>query len=128
MSELPMRFGGDHDPDGKNVYIIEHEHGYVKIGVSDNPSRRAGDLQTGCPYEIQVIGQINTREPFAVESHLHDKYERRQKRGEWYDLTAREKARLISLCDMDQIDVDRRYAKSAEQRRELALTLQGLVG
>jgi len=42
--------------DGQNVYVIEHEHGYVKIGVSDNPRRRVDDLQTACPYELQVLG------------------------------------------------------------------------
>lgn len=115
-------------PTGQNVYVIEHEHGYVKIGVSDNPVKRARSLQTGCPYEIRVLGQINTSEPFAVESNLHERHEERKKRGEWYNLTVREKARLVALCDMSKAEVDRRYAKSAEKRRELTLTMQGLVG
>jgi len=114
--------------DSTNLYVARHEHGYVKIGVSDNPRRRVDDLQTACPYEPQVLGEIRTDEPFTVESHLHEKYSRRQKRGEWYDLTAREKARLVALCDLNQAEVDRRYARTPEKRRELTLTMQGLVG
>jgi len=116
------------NPSGQNVYVIEHEHGYVKIGVSDNPIRRVSDLQTGCPYELNVIGQINTSDPFDVESRLHEKYQQREKRGEWYKLSAREKARLVALCDLSQAEVDRRYAKTVEKRRKLTLTMQGLVG
>jgi len=115
-------------PNGQNVYVIEHEHGYVKIGVSENPKQRVSSLQTGCPYKISVIGQINTSTPFEVETRLHERYNKRKKRGEWYDLTAREKARLVALCDLNRAEVDRRYAKTPEKRRELTLTMQGLVG
>lgn len=113
---------------GKNVYVIEHEHGYIKIGVSNNPKERVDQLQTASPYELRVLGEIHTNEPFTVESHLHEKYSHRKKRGEWYQLTTGERGRLLVLCDMEGQAIDRRYTRQADERRELILTMQGLVG
>lgn len=114
--------------DGQNVYILEHEHGFVKIGVSNNPVRRVSDLETACPYDIRVLGVIETDEPFVVESTLHNKYDRKQKKGEWYNLTTEDRAHLLAVCDLSPAEVNRRYAVTEEKRRELTLTMQGLVG
>jgi len=118
----------DNPTDGQNVYVIEHEHGYVKIGVSTNPKQRIDKLQTGCPYELDLLGVIETDSPFEVESNLHEKYDGRQKQGEWYNLSTREKSHLLRLCDMTGWEVDWRYETDAETRREMTLRRQGLIG
>ena len=115
-------------PDGQNVYIIEHEHGYVKIGVSKNPVGRMSELQTGCPYKLTLLGEIYADEPFKVEKNLHERFKIKQTRGEWYDLNTRERGRLLVLTDLNKNQVNRRYAKTTEKRRKLTLTMQGLVG
>lgn len=119
--------GGD-SPEGQNVYVVEHEHGYIKIGVSNNPKVRLDSLQTGCPYELHLLGEIFTDEPFSVESNLHEKYDGQQKNGEWYDLHTDQKIHLLALCDLGLEAVNQRYANPPEKRRELTLTMQGLVG
>lgn len=113
---------------GKNVYLIEHEHGFIKIGVSQNPKQRVRDLQTSCPYDLSVLAVIETDVPFTVESHLHEKYENRKQQGEWFDLSTREKIHLLNLADLDRQQVDRRYYVSTEERKHRTRMLQGLVG
>lgn len=114
------------DTTGQNVYVIEHEHGYVKIGVSNNPAERMAALETACPYELTLLGEIQTDSPFEVETRLHDKFEHQHKRGEWYALDTRDRAHLLALCDLDAMAVNRRYAVSQAKRRELTLKTQAL--
>lgn len=114
--------------DEQAVYLIEHEHGYIKIGRSNNPRKRVNALQTACPYELHVIGVIETHDAPRLEARLHDRFEGQQKQGEWYNLRQNQKQHLIALCDLDVRQVDWRYHKSEEERREVTLTYQGLMG
>lgn len=117
----------DEHPD-KIVYIIEHPHGFVKIGVSSQPLRRLDTFQTGCPYGLSLLGVIETDEPFSVEASLHEKYEGEKQSGEWFNLDTRQRAHLLKLVDLGKEAVNRRYARSKEQRREITLKQQGLIG
>lgn len=113
---------------GQNVYVIEHEHGYVKIGVSGNPRSRCSNLQTACPYKLSVLGEIASPEPFATEARLHERFNAQQKKGEWYNLNTRQKQRLLALCDLDKDAIYWRYSQSPEERREKTLKQQALIG
>lgn len=109
------------------VYVIEHELGPLKIGVSTNPGQRLKDLQTSCPYELEVRGLIETEQPFGVEKRLHEKFEDSQKRGEWYDLSPEQ----LETLDMTFEVGDRRLdllLMDDEERRRRTLTEQGLIG
>lgn len=110
------------------VYVIEHEHGYVKIGRSNNPTQRVRSLQTACPYDLHVAGVIKCPDAVQLETHLHEKYENRQKNGEWYNINNVQKTYLYSLFDLDSEQVHWRYSTSASERREKTLRLQGLIG
>mgnify|MGYP000586049724 CR=1 FL=1 len=117
--------GDNHD---EGVYLIEHEHGYIKIGRSVNPVQRISTLETACPYELHLMGFIKTNDAPQLEARLHEKYETYQKSGEWYNLPTRAKIHLIKLCDLNKEQVDARYGRSDTDRRRSTLTYQGLVG
>lgn len=110
------------------VYVIEHEHGYVKIGRSNNPRQRVRDLQTACPYDLHVAGAIDCPDAAQLEAHLHEKYEPEHKNGEWYNLTNKQKTYLYSLFDLNREQIYWRYNSTSDERREKTLRLQGLVG
>lgn len=110
------------------VYVIEHEHGYVKIGRSNNPRQRVRDLQTACPYDLHVAGVIDCPDAAQLEAHLHEKYKNQHKNGEWYNLTNTQKTYLYSLFDLDREQIYWRYNLTQDERREKTLRLQGLVG
>lgn len=79
------------------VYIIQmldrkrQRTKYVKIGrTKRKPKERLQDLQTGCPFELQLrmymvltLHESKVFEKFIHDHFFNDKYVR----GEWYELT-----------------------------------------
>lgn len=118
----------DTDHEGEGVYLIEHEHGYIKIGRSENPKQRLASLSTATPYELHLMGFIHTDDAPQLEAELHDKYDDRQKSGEWFNLQTRQKVHLLNLCDLNKEQVAARYGRSDSKRRENTLRYQGLIG
>jgi len=84
------------------IYVARHEHGYIKIGKSDNPLRRIKDLQTACPYEITLCTTITVEGDWhVVEAALHDAYVDRRLRGEWFDIPDHEVRNLAEITRLD---------------------------
>lgn len=44
------------------------------MGISKNISKRIGQLQTGSPYELKLMGWIVSNEDRKLEKQLHGKY------------------------------------------------------
>ncbi|AJR22503.1 MULTISPECIES: GIY-YIG nuclease family protein [unclassified Sphingobium] len=71
------------------VYFIgEEDSGYcrIKIGVAKDIEKRRGNLQTGNPSAIRLLGWINTEETFELERRLHRHFAATRVRGEWFAL------------------------------------------
>lgn len=63
------------------TYFIQAIHGGpMKIGVSEDPVRRLAQLQTGCPYRLQIIGTIEG----DCEAELHDSFSETNCHGEFF--------------------------------------------
>src|SRR5690606_14393267 len=60
----------------------------VKIGISRNIERRIGQLQTGSPYKLELMGRIEADNDRNFEKALHEKYSNVKKIGEWFCLSA----------------------------------------
>ena len=56
-----------------------------KIGLSDNPKKRLGELQVGCPGKLHLIAQIKSSDAKTKEKRLHQKYSEFRINGEWFD-------------------------------------------
>jgi Meiotically up-regulated gene 113 len=72
------------------VYIIgfvDPKITAVKIGVSNNVDRRLEQLQTGCPWDLQVMSLDYRPDAYQIEDYLHKKFRRYRIRpnGEWFD-------------------------------------------
>ena len=74
---------------GELTYFLKC-HGFVKIGRTTTLKSRVDLLQTGNPYELELIGVA-----FESETDIQAKFEPLNERGEWYHLTA-ELKRYIS--------------------------------
>jgi hypothetical protein len=72
--------------DDQEVYVIEHELGLYKIGISMNPEKRLRELQVGNPFTLTLRQTANPVNARRVEKHLHDTLSRYHFRGEWFDL------------------------------------------
>jgi len=63
---------------------------YVKIGVAENPTARLEALQAGHPDELTLEAVVRceaVEAAYKLESTLHYRYQRRNVRREWYELS-----------------------------------------
>jgi hypothetical protein len=88
--------------DSTNLYVARHEHGYVKIGKSNNPVQRIKKFQTGCPYKIRLYTTIKIEGDWStVEAAIHDAYAEQRLRGEWFDIPHNEVRNLVEITRLD---------------------------
>jgi transcriptional regulator with XRE-family HTH domain len=73
------------------TYLMINEKGHVKIGRSYNPKIRESTLQSEQPY-IKLLAITHS----DIESELHNKYNHKRIRGEWFDLSESE---VFSIID-----------------------------
>lgn len=67
------------------VYLIAAEGTqYFKIGYSINPQFRLAELQTGCPYFLQIVGQWPGS--MEAEMRIHVRLESYRGIGEWFNV------------------------------------------
>lgn len=66
----------------------------VKLGCSQNITRRLKGIQISHPAELRVLWQ--GAGGAAMEAHLHERFARRRIRGEWFDFTGVDALKLIS--------------------------------
>lgn len=73
------------------VYVFMARDGdgpmYVKIGRSDNPVMRIGNVQTGCPIRIIKAGMVkvlNIEQAKRLEAELHIALAAHSTTGEWF--------------------------------------------
>ncbi len=81
------------------VYLmIDTANGYHKSGISNHPEDREGTLQSEKPtIELLCAKQFPSRTiAKAIESALHQTYENKHLRGEWFQLEAKD---IIDLME-----------------------------
>lgn len=113
------------------VYIIAHcERGLlkapVKIGRSNNPESRMATLQTGTPYDLDIVAKFampDSRFANAIEGAFHTVMKEHCIRGEWYDLTPNDA--LSAMCENLSYALTRHLGDDPELF-ELAVRASGL--
>lgn len=72
------------------VYLLDDGKG-CKIGISKDPAKRVGQLQTGNSSPISLFGYTVTKsktDALALEHETHEKYRAQHLSGEWYDISS----------------------------------------
>lgn len=77
------RLGAVEDPDGPSIYFIQAENGLIKIGVSENVTRRLESLQAMSPLELELIGTCPG--DYRAEGRLHERFREYATKGEWFE-------------------------------------------
>src|SRR5688500_14602365 len=72
-------------------FIAENENNdpnslRVKIGRSGDIQIRLRTLQTGSPYDLKLMGWIESNNDKQLELELHEQYSDRRIRLEWFNL------------------------------------------
>ena len=65
------------------IYVIGNlTEMLCKIGYSNNPNKRLKEVQTGCPYRLEILATFDGNIP--TEKQLHEKYKEYNINGEWF--------------------------------------------
>ena len=65
------------------IYLITSEEGNVfKIGISNNPTKRQGDLQCSNSNKLHLLYLVEGDK--ALETNLHNKFKSFHVQGEWF--------------------------------------------
>jgi len=109
------------------VYLIRClETPFYKIGVSKNVGARLTSLQAACPLELQIIHTFAPKHPRRIEYTLHQMFDKRRYRGEWFEL---EPADLAFISNLTTENVGQyMQAWFIAKRRQKAVPLEGIIG
>lgn len=70
------------------VYLIKHgTRREYKIGKTNNPIRREGEIGIELPERVRPVHYIGTDDPSGIESYWHNRFSSKRKNGEWFELT-----------------------------------------
>jgi hypothetical protein len=73
------------------VYLLKHgSRREYKIGRTNNPMRREGEIGIQLPERLQPVHYIKTDDPVGIESYWHLRFASKRKEGEWFALTAQD--------------------------------------
>lgn len=80
----------------KCIYIINaYRTNFVKIGYTNNLTRRIKEIQIGCPYKLNLIFFLQTKDYKLIEKSLHNKFKQDKIRGEWFNINIKEIDRIF---------------------------------
>jgi hypothetical protein len=71
------------------VYLMRHgSRREYKVGRTNNPLRREGEIGVQLPEVLSPVHYISTDDPAGVETYWHQRFAAKRKEGEWFTLTA----------------------------------------
>ncbi len=91
MKQSQMRSG---------VYLLgSKEHGWYKIGQSDNVARRVKEISSSYPFAVELIAVWRTQwgRCRTIEAYLHTVFADKRINGEWFRLDVEEVEHCVSL-------------------------------
>jgi hypothetical protein len=71
------------------VYLLRHgSRREYKIGRTNNPIRREGEISVELPQKLEPIHVITTDDPAGIEAYWHRRFADKRLKNEWFALSA----------------------------------------
>jgi predicted GIY-YIG superfamily endonuclease len=96
------------------IYVIGRRDGPVKIGVTISLESRLATLQTGCPFQIEILHyRLICSRGLALkhEQVIHRVYLEKRLRGEWFDMDSDQGIEAVDT----EISIDEFYRNGASK-------------
>lgn len=87
IRKAAVSLGHDFGLGNEFIYFIRASNGNIKVGKSNNPTKRLCALQGACPLKLELLGTIPGN--LDIERLIHLNFARHRTRGEWYRPTRR---------------------------------------
>lgn len=86
------------------LYLIlckaDRDDGLYKIGIANDVESRLAQLQTGSPFELEIMECYEFGNSEIAERAIHQAYAKDRFRGEWFKLGFSAVEKFRKLCDM----------------------------
>lgn len=69
----------------QKLYVMKNALGLLKIGISNNPKRRATEIRLNSGLSIDVLKVLPCENAFDVEQWLHKEFSGNRLEGEWFE-------------------------------------------
>ena len=86
----------------QKVYLMRNDFDLYKIGISNNPKKRAADIANNAGVPTTLIKSWESFNAPVTEKRLHEKFKGSRKKGEWFSLTKQE----LKLIDEEYKQLD----------------------
>jgi hypothetical protein len=83
------------------IYLLENvSDNTIKIGYTRGKvEKRAKQLLTGSSADLSIIKTIPTDFGYKTETYLHRIFSHKKVRGEWFNLTQEDIAKMEEICE-----------------------------
>jgi len=68
---------------------------YIKIGITNDVSKRLETLQTGNPLKLNIEFVSTFDDAQKIETLVHRRFKSKRLMGEWFDMDAKEVVRFL---------------------------------
>lgn len=102
------------------VYFIKHRNlSPIKIGYTDDLTKRIYSFNNASPYGIEVIGTIETENASRLEKEIHNKLSAFRIRGEWFEITENHAKSIVRMyTNIDYIDAKNSFEMDFNNKKE----------
>lgn len=84
------------------VYFIHSANGLTKIGVASDVKKRLHTLNTASPVELELLFYFEPKDAKRTETYLHKVFAHKRIKGEWFNLTSRDIAKVAKRFNVIQ--------------------------
>lgn len=90
----------------QKIYLMKNDFGLYKIGISNNPVKRANTITNNSGVPTEVVNTWDAYHPYRTEQYLHKNFKHLRLKGEWFKLKDKQIKTLDTLIEQNDKILD----------------------